>query len=61
MHIINIHPQREKGRDRQTDRQTDRPADRQTDRDRARTQIYYTHESFHSAAQGSQFDMKPPL
>ena len=28
---------------------------------RARTQIYYTHESFHSAAQGSQFDMKSPL
>ena len=47
--------------DRQTDQQTDRPADRQTDRDRARTQIYYTHESFHSAAQGSQFDMKSPL
>ena len=57
MHIININPQRERGRDRQTDR----PADRQTDRDRARTQISYTHESFHNAAQGSQFHMKSPL
>ena len=31
MHIINIHPQREKGRDRQTDRQTDQQTDRQTE------------------------------
>ena len=51
------HSSRERGRDRPADR----PADRQTDRDRDQTQIYYTHESFLYAAQGSQFDMQLSL
>ena len=52
---------RERERETQTDRQASRETDRQTDRERAQIQIYYTHESFLYAAQGSQFDMQSPL
>ena len=48
-------------REGETDQQTDQQTDRQTDRDRDQTQIYYTHESFLYAAQGSQFDMQLSL